>query len=244
MRRYGLAVVLLIAFAASSAWANVPSPAHCVVDSALINADPYDHPYGTTAAERYQDVTVVLYNGDDAPVGGYLCSDMTFTVIPHPDYPNLGGGPGGNCSGCEGHYTVVCQSTETNALGEMVLRITVGPECAPSMTCPVHVTVGLVEGDIPYPIEVLMNSFDLVPNGDVRGSDFGRFSTAYNDWVLYGIPSPDADFVWVVTPVPQGVWGEISGSDFGAFSTAYMDCCGHPKEPDPANCDPWTDPCP
>jgi hypothetical protein len=247
MRRYGLVVTLLVAMMATGAWADVPDPAHCTVDSALINACPYDHPYGVTDAERYQDIEICLLTEGDDPVAGFPATDISFSVVDHSGYPNLGSGPTGDCDNCENHYTVtvVGGATETDANGCITYRVEVGPFCAPSMTCPVEIWVMLAGiGTIPYPIEILQNSHDLVPNGDVRGPDFGAFSTAFNNWTVFGIPTPAADFVWVLTPVPQTQWGEVTGPDFGAFSTHYTDCCGHIKEPNPANCDTWTDPCP
>jgi hypothetical protein len=246
MRRYGLAVALLVALMATGAWADVPDPAHCTVDSALINACPYDHPYGVTDAERYQDVQICLYTTSDDPVVGFPAADISFTVLPHSGYPNLGGGASGDCPGCENHYTVTTSQTQTDASGCITYRVEVPtPYCSPSMTCPVEIYVTLAGvGQIPYPIQVLQNSHDLVPNGDVRGPDFGSFSTAFNAWTVNGIPTPAADYVWVLTPTPQTQWGEVSGPDFGAFSTHYTDCCGRLKETNPANCGAWTSPCP
>ena len=248
MRHYGLAVTLLAAVAlmASSGWAKVPDPAHCTVgDEILINACPYNHVYGTTDAERYQDVVVTLYTTSDEPVDNFLATDFQFTFTPHSSYDYLGGGTTGDCANCEDNYTAICQYTETNALGEMVVRISVGDECSPSMCCPVEVAVNLVgAGEIPTKISVLQNTHDLVANGDVRGPDFGAFATAYNLWTGSATATECADFVWVTSPTPQAQWGEVSGPDFGAFATHYTDCCGHIKESNPANCDPWTDPCP
>ena len=117
-----------------------------------------------------------------------------------------------------------------------------GDGCSPSMCCPVEIAVNLVGfGEITTKMSILQNSHDLVPNGDVRGSDFGAFSTAYNGWTGLAVLYPCADFVY---STGQSNWGEVYGPDFGAFSTHYTDCCGHLKETNPANCDPWTDPCP
>jgi hypothetical protein len=248
MRRFNLAVALFAAVlvTASGALANIPDPVHCEVgDVLLINTDPYDHEYGLTAAERYQDVVVTLYTESMVPVVDFPAGMFTFSVVAHPDYPHLGAGSSGGCPSCLDHYSVTCQDAMTNALGEMVVRVSVGHDCAPSFTCPVHITVTLDGfGDIPTPIEVLQNSFDLIPNGDVRGPDFASFSTAYNNWTSGSTLAEDADFVWVLTPVPQSSWGEVSGPDFSAFATAYKDCCGFPKEDDPANCETFTNPCP
>lgn len=248
MRRFSLGVTLLVALMATGAWADVPDAAHCTVDSSMINACPYDHPYGVTDAERYQDIEICLYTAADVPVEGFPAADISFTVLPHSGYPNLGGGGGGDCPGCEGHYTVTVQggATQTDANGCITYRVEIPtPYCSPSMCCPVEIWVTLAgAGQIPYPIEMLQNSHDTVPNGDVRGPDFGYFSTAFGNWTVSGIPTPQADYVYVLVPTPQVQWGEVTGPDFGAFSTHYTDCCGHIKEGNPANCDAWTDPCP
>jgi hypothetical protein len=247
MRRYGIAVMLIVVFAATAVWADVPDPDQCEVANETgmqINADPYDHEYGLTAAERYQDVVVTLYTESSDPVEGYVAADFSFVVNPHPSWPSIGGGAGGTCPDCHLNYTVTCQDAETNALGEMTVRVEIGPECAPSFCCPVAIDVVLTTGTIPDPIIMLMNSFDLVANGDVRGPDFASFSTYYNGWTGSAILSECADFVWVLSPTPQGSWGEVTGSDFAAFSTAYKDCCGFPKEDDPGNCLPFTNVCP
>jgi hypothetical protein len=97
------------------------------------------------------------------------------------------------------------------------------------MCCPVYVRVTLTSGTIDDPGEVLQNSFDLVPNGQVLGPDFSYFATAYVGWTQNGIPDPTADFVW---SEGQTVWGEVTGPDFSAFASHY----GH-------QCTPWNDPC-
>ena len=244
MRHYGLAVTLFAAVAlmASSGWALVPDPAHCTVGSGIINACPYDHVYGTTDAERYADVAVTLYTTLDEPVDGFLAADFQFTVTPHSQYTYLGGGATGDCPDCEDKYTVTCQYAVTDAAGVMLVRVSVGHDCAPSMCCPVEIAVNLAGfGEIPTKISILQNSHDMIADGDVRGSDFGAFSTAYNLWSSSATPTECADFVYSVA---QTIWGEVYGPDFGAFSTHYKDCCGHIKESGPANCDPFTDPCP
>jgi hypothetical protein len=251
MRRYGFAVTLLAAIGlmASSAWALVPDPDHCEVDSAMINACPYDHPPGSDA-ERYQDVIVTLLTDQDEPVTEYdVMAQMSFEIDWHPDYPGLGGGPQGDCDNCEDLYTAVALAAQPNGFGQVPVRISVttigGGDCNPSMTCPVVVKVTLdPEGPIPYWIEILQNSHDIIANGDVRGPDFTAFATAYGQWVGQGIPHEEADFIWATSPVPQTIWGEVTGPDFTSFATHYTDCCGHPKEPNPANCDEFTDPCP
>jgi hypothetical protein len=226
----------------------VPDPAHCEVDSAIINACPYVHDPGGDS-ERYQDVIVVLKTDQGQPVTTYdVDNDMSFNVSWHPAYDDLGGGTTGDCPNCEQLYTVEAQASQPNAFGEVPVRVTVastgGEECAPSMTCPIHVEVVLVQGTIPYPIEILQNSHDIIANGDVRGPDFTAFATAFGEWTTQGIPHEEADFIWVTAPIPQNVWGEVTGPDFTSFATHYTDCCGHLKEPDPGNCDPFTDPCP
>jgi hypothetical protein len=246
MRRYGLAAMLLAAVGlmASGVWAEVPDCNRCTVGSGIINACPYDHVYGTTDAERYQDIVVTLYTENDDPVEEFPASRFQFTVTPHSSYPSLGGGVSGDCPNCETKYTVQTQYTETNALGEMLVRVSVGSDCSPSMCCPVEIAVNLVDAcEIPVKISILQNSHDLVANGDVRGPDFGAFATAFNLWTGSATRTPASDFVWVSSP-PQGAWGEVSGPDFGAFATHFTDCCGHLKEGNPANCDAWTDPCP
>ena len=245
MLRYGLAVTLLVALAAANAWAEVPDPAHCVVDSAIINACPYNHVPGTTDAEQYVDVVIVLYTTDDNPVENWPATSLQYTVIPHTAYPQLGGGTSGPCPNCEDHYTVTPQAAQTNALGEITLRVSVGPACSPSYCCPVLIQVNVVgQGPIPRYIQILQNTHDMVANGDVRGPDFSAFSSAYSAWAGPHTRGYCADFVWVTSPVPQTGWGEVTGPDFSAFSVHYTDCCGHMKENTPANCDPWTDACP
>jgi hypothetical protein len=236
-----MAVTLIaaVAFMAANGWAAVPDPTKCTVGSGMINACPYDHPYGLTDAERYQDIQVTCLDENYDPVAGYTADNFSFDVQPHSGYPTLG------CQApsvydCEDHYTVTCQYAATNLDGEMLVRVEVGPTCSPSMTCPVEIYVTLSTGMIPTPIEILQNSHDLVPNGDVRSSDLGSFSEAYNNWRLYAIATPAADFVWE-SPDP---WGKVGSSDFGAFSVHYKDCCGVENAPGPEVCDPWTDPCP
>jgi hypothetical protein len=244
MRRFGLAVTLLVAagLVASSAWAKVPDCTHSTVGSGIINACPYNHPYGASDAERYQDITVTLLTDVDEPVDGFPAANFQFTFTPHSSYPTLGGGPSGDCPDCENHYTATCQYTETDANGEMVVRIEVGPECSPSMCCPVEVAVNLVGAcEIVQKISILQNSHDLVANGDVRAPDFGAFTTAYNGYIYGATLQPCADFVFSSGAT---YWGEMSGSDFSAFTTHYKDCCGRLKEPNPALCGAWTDPCP
>lgn len=245
MRRYGLAVTLFAAlgFVATGAWADVPDPAHCVVDSILISACPYNHPPGTSDLAAHSDTaTIVLYTSDDNPVEGYPCSQLGFTVVQHPNYP--GTQDGAPCPDCEDWYTITCLTDSSDAFGVILIDIAIGPTCAPSVCCPVFVWVDIqgVKAQIPYPIQVLQNTYDLVANGHVAGPDFGSFSTAYGLWTQTSVRSPCADFVYSEV---QTDWGEVMGPDFGSFSTHYKDCCGMIKTDNPEiDCDPWQDPCP
>lgn len=240
--RHSVLAVTLVACAslllAGTSYARIPNLNNSTVSDSLINTCPYAHAPGTGgAAERYVDLVVTLLNDSFLPVEGYPAGNfLSFTVSPHPSYPNLGGGPSGDCAGCEGHYMVSCLDGATNIDGEMNIRVDLGTGCSPSMCCPVTIAVEIVQGTIVDLGEVYQNTFDTIANGDVRGPDFGYFGSAY---VSY---DPCADYVLSAGET----WGNnVSGSDFAAFSTHYKDCCGMIKSDDPENdCDPWTNPCP
>ncbi|MCK4546303.1 MAG: hypothetical protein KAW17_02580, partial [Candidatus Eisenbacteria sp.] len=183
MRRL-LLTITLVAFAslfiAGTSIARVPDPSKCTVSDDMINTCPYVHDAATAAgSERYVDLTVTVLNENYDPVEGVPAGDFSFDVQPHSAYPGLGGGPTGDCADCEGHYLVYTIDAATNIDGEMTIRVDLGIDCAPSMCCPVEVWVILPQGTIADPGEVVQNSFDMVANGDVRGPDFGAFSTAY-----------------------------------------------------------------
>jgi hypothetical protein len=184
------------------------------------------------------DLLVVVLNENFDPVEGVPAGDFTFAVQPHSGYPALGGGPSGDCAGCENEYTVYCLDAATDINGEMNIRVDTGTGCAPSMCCPVEVIVTLPQGAITDPGEVLQNTVDLVANGDVRGPDFSSFGGSY-------VAGTGGSMEYCIDYVDSGApWGNITGSDFSMFASHYKDCCGSENEPDPANCDPFTDPCP
>ena len=242
MRRLLLTVTLVACaslFLAGTSFARVPDPSKCTVSDDMINTCPYVHDALTAAgSERYVDLVVTVLNENFDPVEGVPAGDFTFDVQPHSGYPGLGGGPSGDCAGCEGHYSVYCLDAATDINGEMNIRVDTGTDCAPSMCCPVEVEVTLPQGAITDLGEVVQNTVDMVANGDVRGPDFSAFATAYVAGVG-GSLEECADYI-----DSGGPWGEITGSDFSMFATHYQDCCGFIKDPDPGNCDPFTDPCP
>jgi len=224
---------------AGTSFARTPDPSKCTVTDARMTTCPYAHAPGATDAERYVDLVVTVVNENYDPVSPPVpAANFGFNVLPHSAYPGLGGGVSGDCPGCEGHYSVYCLDAATNIDGEMNIRVDLGVDCAPSFCCPVEVWVILPQGTIVDPGEVLDNTYDLVANGDVRGPDFASFAGCYIAGVG-GSLEECCDFIYVAEP-----WGTITGSDFAAFATHYTDCCGSIKEPDPANCLPFTDPCP
>ena len=242
--RHLLLTITLVACAAlvmaPTSFARTPDPSKCTVSDDMINTCPYAHDALTQGStERYVDLIVTVVNENYDPVSPPIpAADFSFAVNPHSAYPNLGGGASGDCAGCEGEYSVYCIDAATNIDGEMTIRVDLGTDCAPSMCCPVEVWVTLPQGTIIDPGEVVMNTMDMVADGDVRGPDFGAFSTAYTAGTG-GSLEECADFILTVP-----TWGTIDGSDFAAFSTHYKDCCGSMKESNPVNCDPFTDPCP
>jgi len=240
MRQLFLAVTLCACATlvlAGSSFARTPDPSQCTVTDDRINVCPYDHPAGGDA-ERYVDLTVTVVNDNDDPIEGYPAANFSFNVMPHSAYPFLGGGASGDCAGCENHYAVSCIDAATNIDGEMTIRVDLGSGCSPSMCCPVEVWVTLPQGTIIDPGEVLQNTWDLVANGDVRAPDFSAFATCYVSGVG-GSLEECCDFI-----TTGETWGTITPSDFSSFAVHYQDCCGSIKEPDPGNCDPFTDPCP
>jgi len=234
MRRFGFAATLMVILVAASAWADVPDCENSYVtpESTFINASPQD--IGGTDAERYQDVVVTVLkavSGD--PYDEYDAANFTFNVMPHADYPNLGGGVGGNCPDCEQWYTVQCMAGSTDVDGEMPVRISVGPLCAPSMCCPVQVEIEFPECTMSMMIGVLQNSHDMVTAGISGGivdlSDIAAFAAAITNYSVNGLVQPCAD--WVFSP-GAAQWGELTLSDIAAFST-------HINE----SCTPFTNPC-
>jgi hypothetical protein len=240
MRRLVLTVSLVACVTfllAGATFARTPDVTKCTVTDGRINTCPYVHPVGGDS-ERYVDLVVTVLNENSDPIEGYPAANFSFGVAPHSAYPNLGGGVGGDCPGCASHYTVSCIDAATNIDGEMNIRVNLGNGCAPSMCCPVQVTVTLPQGAIADKGAVLENTYDLVANGDNRGPDFAAFATAY-------VPGVGGTLEQCIDYITTGeTWGTITGSDFASFGTHYMDCCGRLKEPTPALCSAFTDPCP
>ncbi len=244
MRHLLLAITLVACttlLMGGTSFARTPDPSKCTVTDGMINACPYIHdPAASGGSERYVDLLVTVLNENYDPVSPPVpAANFSFTVLPHSAYPHLGGGVTGDCPGCETHYSVYCLDAATNIDGEMNIRVDLGTDCAPSECCPVEVWVVLPQGTIIDPGEVVQNSYDLVPDGDVRGPDFGSFASQY----VPGTGGSVEECIDYVSLAGES-WGYITGSDFAAFSFHYTDCCGHIKETNPANCDPFTDPCP
>lgn len=237
MRRLSLAATIMALglFVAASTWADVPDCDISYVDpeSTFINASP-DYTVTGTDAERYQDIDLYILIAGGAPYEGYLATNISFTVAPHSAYPSLGGGVDGNCPNCDQHYTVSCIETATDANGRITVRVDLGNGCAPSMCCPVEVTVSLAECPDMLTFGVLQNSHDVVTAGISGGvvdlSDISSFTTSIAQYNVYAVLQPCADWVFSAGAVS---WGEITLADISAFT-------GHINE----SCTPFVPPCP
>lgn len=236
MSRFVLAVTV-VAFAtlvlAGTSLARVPDPTKCEVSDCMINTCPIVHAQ-PDASERDCVLTVTLYNENFDPVEGFPAGNFSFDVQPHSAYPGLGGGPSGDCAGCEGHYTVTCIDPATNAAGDMTVLVDLGTGCAPSMCCPVEVWVIIPQGTISDPGGVDQNSVDMATastsGGIVDLSDIAAFSAAIAGWNVNTILQQCGDFV---IAAGQTNWGEIGLEDIAMFSAHINN-----------SCTPFVDPCP
>ena len=243
MRRLSLAATIMALglFVAASAWADVPDcdASYVYPESTFINASP---DYTVTGTDAEREVTVDLYivvAGSGAPYEDYPADRISFVVTPHSDYPNLGGGAGGNCPDCEDLYTVTLPAApndSTDANGMIPVTISVGNGCAPSMCCPVEIEISLSEcGAIAANIGVLQNSHDMVAAGASGGvvnlSDIAAFTVSLATYQANPTSGyqPCADWVFSAGAVQ---WGEINLSDIAAFTVHINEFCT-----------PFTDPC-